>query len=748
MLLPARGVTRTRRTAAAHLVVILGVAIVPATGLALGDRSPSPGSGGAAQLVIRTLSNRADLVSGGDALVEIARSDGGSVSGASVAVNGADATAAFAMRPNGRFQGLVTGLTDGENVIVAEASGATAARLVVTNHPIGGPVFSGGQIQPWACTTERNGLGAPLDAQCNAKTVRQWRYRTTGGAYADYDVTNPPAGVATTTTDQGQTVPYVFVVETGAMNRGIYRFAMLADPTQPLEPWVRPRGWNGGVYYKFGPSCGTQYSQGDPSESVPDNRALSQGYAVATSSLSVLGSNCNTVTSAESLMMLQEHMVELFGPITHTRGKGGSGGSIGQFVVASGYPGLLQGLNVDLSFEDLWTTLVEVADCHLLLNYFTNTSPHLWLDALAQAVVTGHMSVASCALWEASFASLLNPTTGCGIGTPYDPVQNPRGCRATVQDMQVNVLGRRPQNVWTPAEHAAGYGFAELPYDNTGRLYGLNALRTGDITPEQFVDLNEKIGGLDVDGNVVAQRSAANPAVIETLYRAGLVASGETLKQVPIIDVRAFTGNAEIHTNFHSYAMRQRLVNAQGHYGNQSIWQLFEVPNLPSIAGPQSFAAMSQWLHAIDADTSDDPMEAKIVRNRPPGAEDSCLIQDQKSNDLSRCAAFTYFGNPLTASGGPASNDVMKCALRPLPNVWPADGSFGRLPFTRTVGPVAGQWERLLAAFPEGVCDFGRPGVGQVPVEPWTTFALGPGGEPLGPAPQSQPVSTRNPQRP
>ena len=48
-------------------------------------------------------------------------------------------------------------------------------------------------------------------------------------------------------------------------------------------------------------------------------------------------------------------------------------------------------------------------------------------------------------------------------------------------------------------------------------------------------------------------------------------------------------------------AMRQRLVNAQGHYENQSIWQLFEVPNLPSVAGPQSFAAMSQWLHAIDA---------------------------------------------------------------------------------------------------------------------------------------------------
>jgi hypothetical protein len=80
---------------------------------------------------------------------------------------------------------------------------------------------------------------------------------------------------------------------------------------------------------------------------------------------------------------------------------------------------------------------------------------------------------------------------------------------------------------------------------------------------------------------------------------------------------------------------------------------------------------------------------------------------------------------------------VMKCALRPLPTVWPADGSFGPVPFTRTIGPVAGQWERLQAAFPDGVCDFARPGVGQVPVQPWTSFAAGPGGKPLGPPPRS-----------
>lgn len=690
----------------------------------------------AAAVEIRVLSNRADLLSGGDALVEILPADAG---GLRVTLDGRDISGDFALRPNGRVMGLVTGLFDGPNLLRAGD-----AEIILTHHPIGGPIFSGEQVQPWVCTTERNGLGPALDEQCNAAPVTQWRYRNTAGAYADYDPANPPADVGTTTTDQGNTVPYIFRVETGAMNRGIYRYAILHDPAQPASPWERQPGWNGSVYYKFGASCGTSFSQGDPIESVEDNRALSQGYAVATASLSVLGSNCNTVTSAEALMMLKERIIEQYGPITHTRGKGGSGGSIGQTVVATGYPGLLQGLNVDLSFEDFWTTAVEVADCHLLLNYFTRTSPHLWANVLQQAAVTGHLSIGTCAIWEVSFVPLLDPTSGCGAGVEndYHPVSNPRGCRATVQDMQVNILGRRPPELWGEAEKAAGYGFANWPYDNSGRLYGLRALRAGDITPAQFLDLNQKIGTLDIDKNFIPGRREADPGSVEILYRAGLIASGESLKMVPIIDVRAAISNAEFHTNFHSYAMRKRLVNAQGHHDNQSIWQLLEVPNLPSVAGPEAFSEMGEWLRAIDADTSDLSIEEKIRNNRPEGAGDACIILDQKTDDLSRCALFTYFADPLIASGGPESNDIIKCTLAPLPVVWPADGSYGPLPFTPSIGPLMGEWDRLRALFPDGVCDYSRPGVDQVAVQPWTSFADGPGGVALPPPPKSAAIGT------
>ena len=50
------------------------------------------------------------------------------------------------------------------------------------------------------------------------------------------------------------------------------------------------------------------------------------------------------------------------------------------------------------------------------------------------------------------------------------------------------------------------------------------------------------------------------------------------------------------------------------------------------------------------------------------------------------------------------------------------------------------EWAQLQATFPGGVCDWSKPGVNQQPSTPWLTFAGGPGGQQLGPAPTSQSV--------
>src|ERR1041384_2728065 len=107
-------------------------------------------------IVINVVSNRADLISGGDALVEIVPPPDVNVADVRVSLNGVDVTSAFAVRENGRFMGLIVDLVVGDNVGVASVDPAALGRrpraqITLTNYRIGGPVFSGAQLQPWVC---------------------------------------------------------------------------------------------------------------------------------------------------------------------------------------------------------------------------------------------------------------------------------------------------------------------------------------------------------------------------------------------------------------------------------------------------------------------------------------------------------------------------------------------------------------------------------------------------------------------
>ena len=102
---------------------------------------------------IQVLSNRADLISGGDALVQInLPASVNPALGVKVALNGALINSMFAVRPKGRYQGLVTGLNNGDNLLTVTTPQGRA-KITITNHPIGGPVFAGAQLQPWICAT-------------------------------------------------------------------------------------------------------------------------------------------------------------------------------------------------------------------------------------------------------------------------------------------------------------------------------------------------------------------------------------------------------------------------------------------------------------------------------------------------------------------------------------------------------------------------------------------------------------------
>lgn len=384
-------------------------------------------------------------------------------------------------------------------------------------------------------------------------------------------------------------------------------------------------------------------------------------------------------------------------------------------MVSNAYPGLIDGIQPNCSYDDTWSTGIEVVDCHMLVNYFSRISPHLWLAAQQQAAVTGHMNISSCVAWEALFVPVANPNGGCGLPPEEEYPTKADGCRGSLADYMKSVVGTREED-----------GFGNLAYDNVGVQYGLNALNSGLIVPEQFVDLNEKIGSIDIDFEHVPERREADPNSLRYLYQTGQINDGRQLDQVAMIDLRG-SSNLEIHTDFHTYSMRRRLLEANGHADNHAIWS----SHVPLVGDPawssEAFLTLDRWLAAVEADTSDAPREVKIARNRPDNAVDSCWVAGRQITDMNLCRpAFPYFGAPRIAAGGPSTHDVGKCQLKALN---PADYEVQFTP---------DQWSRLQAAFPQGVCDWSKPGVDQVSSTPWMTFENGPGGQPLGPAPVSQ----------
>src|SRR3954452_3564178 len=161
--------------------VVALVAALVAAGPAHAAKAP--------KVTIRVLSNRAHLISGGDALVRV------TPKGAKVTVGKKDVTGAFALRPDGRYEALLTGLPNGPDVVTAR-KGRGAARITILNHAIGGPVTGGPQIQPWTC------FDGALDAQCNRAPTIAYSYMPSGGGgFQSYDPDNPPSDVAMTTTD-------------------------------------------------------------------------------------------------------------------------------------------------------------------------------------------------------------------------------------------------------------------------------------------------------------------------------------------------------------------------------------------------------------------------------------------------------------------------------------------------------------------------------------------------------------------
>jgi hypothetical protein len=698
-----------------------------AAGLALSACTFGATCAAAAAPEIRVLSNRADLISGNDALVELV----GDANGVAVDVDGADVTGKFALRPGGRWMGTLDGLKLGPNVVTARAPDGSASRITIANHPIGGPVIDGPQIQPWKC------FDGAADAQCNRPTRYEWRYkRTSGGALQAYDPANPPSDVATTTTDEGRTVPFIVRHEIGALDRSEYRIAVLYDPSKPFEPWAPQEGFNHKLVVTHGVSCDTHYQQ----ETAPDvllEAPLARGFAVMSHGLDHAGQNCNILTQAESLIMTKERVIEQFGPLRYTIGSGCSGGSLVQQQVSNAYPGFYQGITPACSFTDAWSSAMQYVDYVLLRNYFEN--PDRWAPGVAWGAddisgVEGHPNPVNAVTFTEAIPFSGEPTRSCaGVPTAqvYDENTNPTGVRCTLQDFTRNIFGPRSPDVWEGVEKKLGRGFAGRPFDNVGIEYGRKALTTGAITPAQFIDLNTKIGGADVDATPSPERVEADRPALERVYRSGAVNQGTHLDQVAIIDLRGPDPGA-FHDVYRTYVMRARLEREHGHAKNQILWR-GQVPLLGDANyTTESIVAMDRWLGAIEKDSRSVPLARKVVEDKPADLKERCTDGGGQEAPADVCdGTVQAYSSPRIEAGMPFTDDTIKCELQPLRRA-----SYYPIQFTDA------QWEQLQKAFPKGVCDYSKPGVDRVPTVPWLTYADGPGGKPLGAVPTSRPVET------
>jgi hypothetical protein len=369
------------------------------------------------------------------------------------------------------------------------------------------------------------------------------------------------------------------------------------------------------------------------------------------------------------------------------------------------------------SFPDVnFGTIHTLADARLLERYFANAGVP-WTEEELRAVSGFGVfnSIPNLSDGAARIDPVPNRTDGrisaefnsiVPADERYDPIANPGGARPTTYDHAINAFGQDPHT-----------GFARRPLDNVGIQYGLGALNAGQISKEQFLDLNQEIGGFDIDANFIPERMVADLGATRAAYATGrMLNGGGGLAYTPILDFDLIysdlAAGGDIHMKFQHFSTRERLRQANGHADNHVMWSGGNGERSAHVSA-EALTRMDAWVGAIVADTSDDKPAVKVVKNKPADLTDGCWTGGATPDftaepqflggvGTSFCnTAYPGFPFPRMVAGGPLTNDIVKCRLRPID------------PDDYAVAFTPDEMDRLHDIFPDGVCDWSRPGVEQ-----------------------------------
>jgi hypothetical protein len=565
--------------------------------------------------------------------------------------------------------------------------------------------------------------------------------------------------MATRLTGSGEEVDFIVRWERGTINRFLYSLAVPVggadiDGEADLSPW------NQRLIYYFQGGVAIGHYQGSPSLSrALYVNGLEAGYAIAYSTGTKTGTHYNLQVGGETAIMVKDRFVTAYAAPEYTVGVGGSGGGIQQYVYAQNHPGLIDAGVPQYSYPDMITQTIHIGDCELIERWidlqllanpgskWADWNNRTWLIGLnANNEVPNDVvnlgltpwvppgSSECTASWRGLSPLALNPNFGTAPG--ITPEQQAEVEWTHFADL-INIYGR------------AEDGFARSTWDNVGVQYGLQALRDGNITPAEFLDLNASIGSwkqeaemqqegcpfisdlcLALDFNQPlypdqidpwswrnvnagsvdnpAPRRAADPEAIQRAIDSGMVNRGAV--EIPLIDVRPYLEDElDMHNTHQSFAARQRLLNHDGDAGNQVIW--FMEPSEQDIAGltMDAFAVIDEWMANIAANPA-----AGVAANRPAAAVDSCFDSSGAviaagadvwngildDNPPGACTErFPIYSTSRIVAGAPITGDVFKCELQSLDDAIAA-GIYGDW--------MPGEAERatLDAIFPEGVCRY------------------------------------------
>lgn len=786
---------------------LLGALALTFTGVALGASSANTiasankAASQAKDVQLSVLSSPANYVSGGDARIGV-RAAPGLHDKVELWLNGSRLNGVqFQHKGSHQLEAVISGLQVGENLLEVYVKGQSQRdRITLTNYPVTGPMFSGPQQQPFVCTTIQGAVGKqPLvdtatppgytvkDAagatigysqNCSIETFISYFYVSNTGSLKPLAAgVARPADMGTVTLADGRTVDFVIRREIGSINRFLYSIAMLA-PAPDADNATRTNTslWNGRLLYWFQGGVAIGHTQGTVHSGSMNLDVLKQGVAIVHSSGNNTGTHYNLEVADETAMMTKERFVERYGVPTYTVGLGGSGGAIQQYVLGQNRPGVLDALLPVQSYPDMVTQTIHVGDCELLEYYMDATD-----KANAKWRTTKNRT------WLVGMNSEENPPGGPNtkVNDPLAPLKTALGYSTAIGSSEcvpawrgltplaMNPLyGQAPnQQNWVPLSDIAAirwthwddlrniYGVnpatqgANPTWDNVGVQYGLRSLKSGKITPQEFVHLNWNVGGwkqpdqmvqegfpffgtsasevnkaLTIPGyfdpwssrNMNKTPSASDPAprtagifsAMRNIYDRGMVFHGQLDR--PTIDHRQYMERElDMHNVHQSFAVRQRVIDRMGNSDMMVIWFTDTMPGTPKASQSlEAIQVMDQWMRNIKANP-----KAGIRANRPVGAVDSCFdvagqliyrgddawdgILDDKPAGV--CTQrFPLYQTSRIVAGAPIEGGIYQCALKPVEQAV-MDGTYA--PWI----PSAADVVTLKKIFPSGVCDYSKP---------------------------------------